>query len=198
MAFDPRNWDPDMDIAVAVGLGTGNRMKLVAACREILQLQQAFMGRLGANSPVHLSNVVYTCHKMAEAAGLESPERFFGSEEDAKKAEAAMRSAPAAPSAEERKLELEKEKLRLEREKFELEKAETLERLRLDAWKAQTDAARDAAKTAQSALLDKAKTEGSLALKAAEMRMEEGLDRARLAAGERGSGLTNIKGVGGW
>ena len=81
MAFDPRNWDPDMDIAVAVGLGTGNRTKLVAACREILQLQQAFMGRLGANSPVHLSNVVYTCHKMAEAAGLESPERFFGSEE---------------------------------------------------------------------------------------------------------------------
>lgn len=198
MAFDPRNWDPDMDIAVAVGLGTGNRSKLVAACREILQLQQAFMGRLGSNSPVHLSNVVYTCHKMAEAAGLESPERFFGSEEDAKKAEAAMRNAPAAPSADEKKLELEKEKLRLEREKFELEKAETLERLRLDAWKAQTDAARDAAETAQSALLDKAKTEGSLALKAAEMRMEKELDQTRLQMGERGSGLTNIKGVGGW
>ena len=107
-----------------------------------------------------------------------------------------MRNAPAAPSADEKKLELEKEKLRLEREKFELEKAETLERLRLDAWKAQTDAARDAAKTAQSALLDRTKTEGNLALKAAEMRMEEGLDRARLAAGERGAGLTKIRGVG--
>ena len=91
-----------------------------------------------------------------------------------------------------------KEKLRLEREKFELEKAETLERLRLDAWKAQTDAQRKAFETQSKIALARQKTEGELALKAMGMSMERDLDETRLRMGEKGSGLTKIKGVGGW
>ena len=45
--------------------------------------------------------------------------------------------------------------------------------------------------------LEKQKTEGQLALKAMEMSMEQQLDAEKLRAGERGAGLTNIKGPGG-
>lgn len=183
MAFDPRKWDPDMDIAVAVGLGTGNRSKLLAAYQQILQIQQGFISQLGKNSPVRLANVVYTCHKMAEAAGLESPERFFGTEEDARRAEAAIMNAPAQPSPEQQKLQLEQQKAQAKQQ--------------TDAWKAQTDAQRKAFETQSKMALEKQKTEGQLALKAMEMAMEKELDQTRLEMGERGAGLTNIRGVGG-
>ena len=183
MQFDPRKWDPDMDIAVAVGLGTGNRSKLLAAYQQILQIQQGFITQLGKNSPVRLSNVIYTCHKMAEAAGLESPERFFGTEEDAKRAEQAIMNEKPAPSPEQQKLQLEQQKAQAKQQ--------------ADAWKAQTDAQRKAFETQAKMALEKQKTEGQLALKAMEMSMEKELDQTRLQMGERGSGLTNIKGVGG-
>ena len=101
MEFDPRKWDPDMDVSVSVGLGTGDRSKLIGTYRSILDLQQAFLTQLGANSPVRLTNVVYTCHRLCEAAGLESPERFFGTEEDAMRAEQALMQGGQEPSPEE-------------------------------------------------------------------------------------------------
>lgn len=183
MAFDPRKWDPDMDISVAVGLGTGNRSKLLAAYQQILQIQQGFISQLGKNSPVRLANVVYTCHKMCEAAGLEAPERFFGTEEDARRAEEAIMNAPAQPSPEQQKIQLEQRKAQAKQQ--------------TDAWKAQTDAQRKAFETQSKMALEKQKAEGQLALKAMEMSMEKELDQTRLQMGERGSGLTNIKGVGG-
>ena len=183
MQFDPRKWDPDMDIAVAVGLGTGNRSKMLVAYQQILQIQQGFITQLGKNSPVRLANVVYTCHKMAEAAGLESPERFFGTEEDAKRAEQAIMNAPAQTSPEQQKLQLEQQKAQAKQQ--------------TDAWKAQTDAQRKAYETQSKMALEKQKTEGQLALKAMEMSMEQQLDAEKLRVGERGAGLTNIKGPGG-
>ena len=59
MDFDPRKWDPDMDISVAVGLGTGSRQKMLAAYQQILQIQQSFIAQLSTASPVRLSNVIY-------------------------------------------------------------------------------------------------------------------------------------------
>ena len=183
MAFDPRKWDPDMDIAVAVGLGTGNRSKLLAAYQQILQIQQGFITQLGKNSPVRLANIVYTCHKMAEAAGLESPERFFGTEDDARRAEHAIMNAPAQPSPEQQKLQIEQQKAQAKQQ--------------TDAWKAQTDAQRKAFEVQSKLALEKQKTQGQLALKAMEMNLEAGLDAEKIRAGERGAGLTNIRGVGG-
>ena len=179
MDFDPRKWDPDMDISVAVGLGTGNRGRLLASYQQILNIQQQFISSLGVNSPVRLNHVIYTCHKMAEAAGLESPERFFGTMEDAKKAEEAIMNQPQQPSPEQQKVLLEKEKAQAKQQ--------------TDAWKAQTDAQRKAYETQSKIALEKQKAEGALALKAMEMNMEKELDATRLMAGERGSGLTNIR-----
>ena len=183
MAFDPQSWDPDMDISVAVGLGTGNRSRLVGVYQRILEMQRAFVQQLGAASPVRLSHIVYTCSKMCEAAGLEAPERFFGTEEDARRAEAAMLNAPAQPSAEQQKLQLEQQKAQAKQQ--------------ADAWKAQTDAQRKAFETQSRIALEKQKLEGQLALKAMEMNLEKELDAEKLRAGKRGAGLTEIKGPGG-
>lgn len=183
MAFDPQSWDPDMDISVAVGLGTGNRSRLVGVYQRILEMQRAFVQQLGAASPVRLSHIVYTCSKMCEAAGLEAPERFFGTEEDARRAEEAAKNAPSAPSTEERRLQLEERKAQA--------------RQQTDAWKAREEAKLRAWEAKSRLALEKERVEGRLALKAMEMSMEQQLDTEKLRAGERGASLTNIRGVGG-
>ncbi len=181
MAFDPRKWDPDMDISVAVGLGTGNRNKLRSAYQEILQLQQAFLTQLGADSPVRLSHVVYTCHKLCEAAGLEAPERFFGTEEDAMRAEQDMAQGGDGPDEAQQKLMLEQQKAQA--------------KMQLDQQKAETDAQRKAYETQAKTALEKQKVEGQLALKQQEMAAEAMLDKTRLLMGQTGSGLTDVRGA---
>ena len=181
MQFDPRKWDPDMDIAVAVGLGTGDRSRLVSTYQSILGLQQAFIQQLGQNSPVRLTNIVYTCHKLCEAAGLEAPERFFGTEEDARQAEQAMMQQGGEPSEEEQKIMLDQQKAQA--------------KIQLDQQKAQTEAQRKAYETQADIALKEQEVQGKLALKKQEMATEAQLDATRLMMGERGGGLTNIRGV---
>lgn len=181
MDFDPRRWDPDMDISVAVGLGTGNRQRLVATYQGILGIQQQMITQLGKNSPVRLTNLIYTCHKMAEAAGLEAPERFFGTEEQAAQAEQAIMNAPEQPSPDIQKLQLEQQKAQAKQQ--------------LDVQKAQTEAQRKAYETQAKTALERQKVEGQLALKAMELQGEKELDATRLMMGERGPELTNLRGV---
>lgn len=180
MAFDPRRWSPDMDISVAVGLGTGNRAKLMQNYQTILTIQQAFMSQLGAMSPVKLSNIIYTCHKMAEAAGLEAPERFFGTEDDARKAEEMMANQPQN-NADAQKLELDKQtklgKLRIDQQKAEGE-------LRIKAYEAQSKMA-----------LAKQNQDAKMMAKLVEMQGEKELDHVALERGDRSSGRTDLRGV---
>ena len=170
-----------MDIAVAVGLGTGDRSRLVSTYGQILQYQQVMLQTLGPASPVKLSNIVYTLHKLAEAAGLESPERFFGTEDDAKRAEQMMFSGEQQPSA--------------EQQKFMLDQQKAQAKIQLDQQKAQTEAQRKAYETQANIALKKQEIEGKIALKQQEMAAEERLDATRLVMGEHGAGLTNIRGI---
>lgn len=180
MEFNPQDWDPDMDISVAVGLGTGNRQKLLGSYGQILQIQQAILTQLGPQvSPVKLSHIIHTCHKMAEAAGLEAPERFFGSEEDARMAAQAMANQPAKPSPEQQKIQLEQQKAQA--------------KMRIDAQKVQTDAQRKAFETQAKIALEKQKLQGQMAMKQNEQAMEFMLDRTKLQQGENSPGLTNIR-----
>ncbi len=184
MAFDPRTWDPDMDISVAVGLGTGSRSRMLTAYQEILKLQQQFLTALGQASPVRLTHIAYTCRKLAEAAGLEAPERFFGTEEDAAAAEqrlAQQQEGSGGPSDDEKK--------------FMLEQQKAFAKMQLDKEKAETEAQRKAYETQSKMALEKQKAEGEIALKQQEMAAETMLDRTKLMMGERGSGLTNVRGA---
>lgn len=181
MAFDPSTWDPDMDISVAVGLGTGNRTRLLAVYQQILSLQQQFVTAFQKNSPVRLSNIIYTCHKMVEAAGLEAPERFFGTEDDARKAEKAIMEEKPQPSPEAQKLELEKQKAQA--------------KMALDKQKAQTEAQRKAWEAQSDAALGEMKIKGQLALKVQEMEGEKQLDAMKMALGQTAPGLTDLRGT---
>jgi hypothetical protein len=67
-----------------------SRQKQVATYAKILDLQYKMMKELGGASPIGLEQLVHTCHKLAEASGLEAPERFFGTREEARQAQARL------------------------------------------------------------------------------------------------------------
>lgn len=180
MAFDPRRWNPDMDISVAVGLGTGNRGRLMQSYQTILTIQQAFLSQLGAMSPVKLSNLIYTCHKMAEAAGLEAPERFFGTEDDARKAEQMMAQQPQND---------------MEAQKLELDKQTKLGKLRIDQQKAENELRIKAYEAQSKMALAKANQDAKVMTKLVEIQGEKELDQAALMRGDRSSGRRDLRGV---
>ncbi len=189
MHFDPRKWDPDMEISVTVGLGTGDRSKMLGTYQQILQIQQAFMQQLGQASPVHLSHIVYTCHKLAEAAGLEAPERFFGTEEEARESE--MRQAMQPPQ-ENPMVAIEKQKAQA---KMQGDLQKTQAKIQLDREKMQQDAQLKSMEMQAKLQLQREETAQKMKLKQQEMAAETQLDATRLALGGRGSGLTNIRGI---
>lgn len=191
MAFDPRKWDPDMDISVAVGLGTGSKSKQLAAFQQILQVQQAFIAQLGENSPVRLSNVIYTCHKLCEAAGLQAPERFFGTEEDAKRAEQAAIQARQQKSQQmdpltAAKVQVEQVKAQTARQKAALD-------LQIQQARLQQETQGKAVKVQTDASIAQQKLQANTALKAQELEAEKQLDAMKIAQGGTAANLTNIR-----
>ncbi len=183
MSFDPRRWNPDMDIAVSVGLGTGNRAKMVGVYAEILKIQQAFIAQLGPASPVRLSNVIYTCHKMAEAAGLQAPERFFGTEDDARRAEQeALRARAQQPKISP-----------VDQAKIQAEQAKTQAKIQNDSAKTQADVQAKAAKAQLDTQLQREKMQLNAQLKAQELAQERALDEARLMMGGTVPAPANVR-----
>ena len=184
LTFDPRHLDPDMDISVAVGLGSGNRSKLLQTYQSILQIQQQFLMQLGAASPVKLHHVIYTCWKMAEASGLEAPERFFGSEQEAMMAEQMM----AQSQGNNADAQNDKAKIALEQQK-------AFGKLQIEQTRAKAEIERKRFETAAKLRQSQQQMEGKFALKAIEMQSEKELDQARALAGDRSNGVTDVRGV---
>ena len=151
MAFDLHSWDPDMDIACCSAMSGSSRQKQVATYANILELQYKMLKELGGASPIGLEQLVHTCHKLAEASGLEAPERFFGTREAAREAQRRMlasRQAEARSKGEEvRRIESQRgAQLRaveqaqqaqaaLEKQKLALRAEESRAKLALDARK---------------------------------------------------------------
>jgi len=151
MAFDLHSWDPDMDIACCAAMSGASRQKQVATYSKILELQYKMLKELGEASPVSLAHVVHTCHKLAEASGLEAPERFFGTREDARFASSrfaeARRREAEARAAQSRRTEqagqaqlqalaqARREQNLLENRKLALKVSEARNKLALDARK---------------------------------------------------------------
>ena len=184
MQFDPRKWDPDMDISVAVGLGSGNRSKLLATYQQILQIQQAMLQQLGPMSPVHMTHIVYTCHKMAEASGLEAPERFFGSEQDAAQCDQQMaQNAQNGGNPEQQK----------EQAKLQLEQQKAQAKIQNDKLRMQNDAQIRAYEAQNRMALEKQQAQAKLTLKAMELQGERELDKAKINAGIQEKGLTQLR-----
>jgi len=144
MAFDIHSWDPDMDIACCAAMSGASRQKQVATYSKILELQYKMLKELGEASPVSLAHVVHTCHKLAEASGLEAPERFFGTREEARFAARRFAEARAAQSRRAEQAgqaqlqalaQARREQNLLENRKVDLKVSEARNKLALDARK---------------------------------------------------------------
>jgi hypothetical protein len=80
--MDPRQWNANMDIVINIGLGTGSRDRDMAMLNNILQTQMLDMQQLQAAGFVEeaidmIPKIIKTQVKIAEAAGIKSPETFY-------------------------------------------------------------------------------------------------------------------------
>jgi hypothetical protein len=94
--MDPRQWTTQMDVSIAVGLGTGNKDQTLIHLRSLLEIQvQAIRMQGGVDGPlVRLENVYNTLAKLVENAGLKSADAYFT---DPAQRPPAPPPAPAAP-----------------------------------------------------------------------------------------------------
>ncbi len=178
----PAEWNPEMGVTVAVGLGTGSRQKQAGSVQQILAAQQQIISNLGKNSFVRLSHVARSLHKLAESLGFESPEQYFGSIEDAQKAEQTLLQQPQPPNPEMLKIEMQRaqgeQKIQLEREKSQAQ-------LQNDAAKMQADMAFRVAELEQKGMLSQR-----------QMELEAELDAIKMATSLPKAGTTEISGEG--
>ena len=175
----PSAWNTDMAVTVAVGLGTGSRKKKAESVQAIMTVQAGIIERLGKNSPVRLPHFIRAAHRLAESLGFEFPEHFFGTLEDAEKAEQAIMRAPDQGDPEQQKLELKRregeQKIRLEREKASAKVQGDMEKTR-----------------AQMALkIEELRQKGQLAVR--QMELERELDAIKLVTGLPKAGATEIR-----
>lgn len=78
VTVDPRPWNVDMDVEVNTGLGTGTRDKDLQVLNGIAAKQEQSISVLGpTNEILGIDHLFATYRKMAEAAGIKSPESFF-------------------------------------------------------------------------------------------------------------------------
>lgn len=75
--MDPRNWNPDMDVSINVGLGTGNSEERAVFLETILQKQQGILQQTGLMNPwVDEEGVRNALEDFCEVGGR-MPDRYF-------------------------------------------------------------------------------------------------------------------------
>ena len=78
VSVDPRNWKTNYDLAINVGLGTGNKDQQMAMAAMVLQKQEQILGTQGyANPLVTVGQYRNTLGRFIEAAGYKDSNEFF-------------------------------------------------------------------------------------------------------------------------
>jgi hypothetical protein len=77
--MDPRGWNADMNVTINIGLGSGSRDRDMSTLGGIAQKQELAIQALQTpfNPILNIAHAFGTYRKMAETAGLKSPEQFF-------------------------------------------------------------------------------------------------------------------------
>lgn len=98
VAVDPRGWDPDMDVTLDVGLGTGNVEEQAATLQLIAAKQEQILTTLGPVNPLVTPTQYYnTLRKLVRLAKIGLPEEFFNNPALAPPPEAAPPEQGAQP-----------------------------------------------------------------------------------------------------
>lgn len=81
VSVDPSPWNPEMDVTIETGLGTGDKSELLAILNQILTVQQT---AIGAQAPVvTMRNVYNTLAQLVKVAGLKYVDKYFTDPGDA-------------------------------------------------------------------------------------------------------------------
>jgi hypothetical protein len=124
---DPTAWDPDMDVIINTGLGSGSRDRDLMMIQGILAKQELILQTLGPSNPiVSLKEYRDTLAIGAEVSGIRNPERHF------KEIDANDPALQPPPPQEDPKVVEAKAKMQLEQEKAAAS-------LQLEQQKAQAD-----------------------------------------------------------
>jgi hypothetical protein len=128
--MDPRGWNAEMDMAISVGLGVGNKREQAASMMQALEVSERL-----AMSPfaslVNKRNVYKQVKKLYHALGIKNTDDYL-TEPDENEQE-----PPAAPSPEAIKAQAEAQsnaaKLQLEQQKSEAQMNMAREKAQMDA-----------------------------------------------------------------
>lgn len=75
--IDPRNWNPQMDVTPAVGLGTGTTQEKLSGLQVIAGMQKEIIGGMGPNNPlVSIQQYSNTLSKMVQLLGFQNTSEF--------------------------------------------------------------------------------------------------------------------------
>lgn len=75
---NPSEWNPDMEVAVMVGLGRGSDSERAAMMAQVLQVQKELLSTMGLNQPlVGPTEIRNTLAKLLEIAGVKDTTRYF-------------------------------------------------------------------------------------------------------------------------
>jgi hypothetical protein len=163
LTMDPRLWKSELDVAVSVGLGTGNKDKVLAHLMTILQLQQGIVQiQQGVGGPlVTAQNVYDTLEKLTESAGFR--ESFFT--DPSQQPPQPPQPPPPDPA------------MAMAQAKMQAEQARAQSQIQINQQKAAAEAQIEAAKAAQQAQLDERQANMEMRLKQMEMQQRMMLEQ---------------------
>ena len=174
--MDPRGW-PEMDLAVSVGLGVGEKGEMIAQADAVLET----MAEL-AQSPfadlIDKKHVYNAVKRKFTAAGIKNVDEYISSPEDEMDEEGNPKPKPEKPDPEAMKLQAE---MQMQQAKLEGEQQLAAAKLQGDqaAMAAKLDGAREEAALKQQLAREQAEFEAGLAVE--KMNREAGLEERRMA-----------------
>lgn len=113
--MDPRQWDPDMDVTINTGLGSGSRERDLGALMGVLQEQKQIAQSLGPTNPIAgVDQILNTLRKMAECAGLKGVEQYFGEPTPEFKQQLGAPKPPQPDPKEMAKAQVEQQKMQMQ------------------------------------------------------------------------------------
>jgi hypothetical protein len=140
---DPTRWPDDMQLIVAVGTGTGNKMQEV---QNLLLLgsgqEKLVQAQGGLNGPmVKMEHIANTFRKLAEAAGFRASSQFVASQKDVSQAQQQQAGQPPPPPPELLKAQAEIEIMRQKAEAdIQIKMMEAQAKIEIERAKAGIDA----------------------------------------------------------
>lgn len=134
----PNVWNPEMDVVINTGLGSGSRDRDMAVLQGILVNQEKIIMQAGPFNPIcDIRKYRDTLAKMVELAGFRSPERFFGEVTDEDMAK--MQQQSSKPPPPDPKMMEAQARLQIEQMKAEQKAKADQQQFALDIQKAQAE-----------------------------------------------------------